>query len=294
MHVRALRGADHLAGIGRLEPRDVLRHRARKELDRLRQITDVAAQAFPRPGGDIGAIEAHGAGTGSQDPDQQSCERRLARGARADDAERFACVERERRAANDRLAGAAHAENHRFRGELSFGRRQCRARLHRRRTEQRIEPPPSRPRLDQRAPAGDQLLDRRQRPSEQDGRGDHHARGDLLVDNDVGAERHHRRLDGLAGELGHAGERGPGARGARLLVERALVELAPAPRYRRQHAERVHHLRIAQAEVDEARGLASFRLRALERRMRQPLVEERERQHGHGTEQRQRPHQRME
>ncbi len=83
-------------------------------------------------------------------------------------------------------------------------------------------------------------------------------------------------------------------RSARLLAERALVQLGPASRHCRQHAERIHHLGIAQAEIDEARGFAAFHLRALERRMRQALVEEGKRQHGERTGERQRAHQRME
>ena len=70
-------------------------------------------------------------------------------------------------------------------------------------------------------PAADRLLDRRQRPAEQDRAGDHRAGAHLALEHHVGAEAEHRRLQEEAEGLGHRRELAdPVARGE-LRVERA-------------------------------------------------------------------------
>ena len=107
VHVRALRGAHHFGGVRLAEARDVLRHRAAEELDVLRQVAEVRPQTLARPRRHVGAIEAHHAGSRLPYADDQARERRLARRARPDQAERLARRELEGNAAQDRLCRPA-------------------------------------------------------------------------------------------------------------------------------------------------------------------------------------------
>ena len=85
----------HAGGLGRgdygcrgrvlLEAGDVLRNRSFEQLDILRQITDVAAAGRGGPLIDGRPIEPHAAADSGPYPDDRSHQRRLARGARADD-----------------------------------------------------------------------------------------------------------------------------------------------------------------------------------------------------------------
>src|SRR3954468_8750693 len=130
MHVGALRGVDHRAGVGLAEARDVLGHAAGKEIDLLRQGADIAAEILSRPGKTIGAVEPYVAGAWSPHAHDQSRERRFAGRARTDDAEGVARIECERGAADDWPILALYAENHALYGEPTFGRRQRRAASH--------------------------------------------------------------------------------------------------------------------------------------------------------------------
>ena len=143
VHVRALRGADHLGGVGLAEARDVLGHRAAEELDVLRQVADVRSEPLARPGRDVGAVQAHHAGSRLPDADDQARERRLARRARTDQRERLAGLERERDAAQDRFFRTLKREDHALDLHRARGHRQLGARLGLRRVLQElVEPPP--------------------------------------------------------------------------------------------------------------------------------------------------------
>ena len=68
------------------EARDVVAHDAGEELRVLRQVADVRAELGPRPGGEVGAVEADDAGGRLHRADNQPCEARLAGPRRAEDA----------------------------------------------------------------------------------------------------------------------------------------------------------------------------------------------------------------
>ena len=93
MGVGALGRDDDRGGVRRAHAGDVLGDGAGEELDVLRQIAHVPAQLVARPGGNVGAIEAHGAARRRPDADDQSRQGRLARRAGADDRERLARCE---------------------------------------------------------------------------------------------------------------------------------------------------------------------------------------------------------
>jgi hypothetical protein len=154
------------------------------------------------------------------------------------------------------------------------------------RGEKLAEPAPRLARLDEMAPAGHEALHRRERPAEDDGGGDHDARGQVLRDHEERAGAEHGELDELPRELGEAGKGSTDAVGAHLLAQRGVVEPRPAPRDRGQHAQRGDHLGVAHVGVDEAPRAPRFGLRALQRLAAQCLVQHRERDHQQGAAQR--------
>src|SRR5689334_348588 len=108
--MRTLRRAYHLGRVRFTEPRNVCRYGAGEKLDGLRQVTDMRAKALARPGGDVGAVEAHDAGGRPPHTDEQPRKRRLPRRARTNHAERLARHDAERNAANDRPVRALQPE----------------------------------------------------------------------------------------------------------------------------------------------------------------------------------------
>ena len=293
MHVGALRGADHGRGIHLAQARDVLGHGACEQLHVLRQVTDVRPQVLARPGGDIGPVQPDRAGVRLPDPEDQARQGGLARGARPDDAERFARRQHERDAADDGFLGAAQAEHHALDRDLALRRGQFGARHGRRIARQQLrKAAPGGARLHQVAPVGDQRLHRRKGPAEDQRRGEHHARRHVLVHHQPGAGADHRDLNRLAREPGEARERAAQRARLRLLAQHRVVDRGPAPRHRGQHAKRAHHLGVARARVDVAARAPGSRLHLLERLAREALVENRDHDHHqrtgqrHGAEQR--------
>ncbi len=165
VHMRALRGTHHFRGVRRAEARDVLRHGAAEQLHVLRQVAEVWPQIFARPRGHVGAIQPHHARRRLPYADDEARQRRLARSARTDQAERLSRRQLEGNAAQDDFV--AQPEGYAFELDSAFRRRKLRAGVRRRvGAQQVVQAPPGIPRLDQAAPAGDQRLDRRQGAAE--------------------------------------------------------------------------------------------------------------------------------
>ncbi len=104
MGVGKPRCLDHLAGVHFAEARDVLRHAAGEQRHVLGQVTDVPAERCSIPAGDIGAVEAHHAGLGRPDAQQQAEERGLATAGRSKQREEFVLADIERNAVDGRNA----------------------------------------------------------------------------------------------------------------------------------------------------------------------------------------------
>ena len=132
VHVRALRGAHHFGGVRLAEARDVLRHRAAEELHVLRQVAEVRPELLARPGRDVGAVQAHHARSRLPDADDEARQRRLARRARPDQAERLARRELEGNAAQDRRLSPQPEDDALRRSSLPSRRRQLGAGVRRR------------------------------------------------------------------------------------------------------------------------------------------------------------------
>ena len=106
-------------------------------------------------------------------------------------------------------------------------------------------------------PVRDREINRGQRPCAQDRACDDDARGGLLVDNEISADREHRRLQGHAQHLGDRTEPARDVAGALVAVEIVLVGLAPAAGQAAGHPHCHQHLGVAPAgggEIVAARG----------------------------------------
>jgi hypothetical protein len=123
VRVRELRRLDDGGVVDRAEPGDVLGDRAGEQLDVLRQVADVRAELVAVPLGDVGAVEAHRSRLRLPDAEHEPRQRRLARRARADEAEAFAGVERERGALDQRRAAGLVAEDDALDLQLAARRR---------------------------------------------------------------------------------------------------------------------------------------------------------------------------
>ena len=85
VHLRLTGSFDDRSRIHFAHASDVLAHAARKELDVLRQVSDVRSQTFPGPAGYIGAVEAHDPDRRLPQPYDEACQRGFARSAGTDD-----------------------------------------------------------------------------------------------------------------------------------------------------------------------------------------------------------------
>mgnify|MGYP003694507953 CR=1 FL=1 len=112
-----LRGADHRLRIQLLQARDVVRRRVPANSSHLlRQIAHGAAEQIAVAARDVGAVEAHLAGLRHRRSEQQAHQRRLAGGARPDDAEAVAGEQRENATPRiTRCASGGRRENQPFR-----------------------------------------------------------------------------------------------------------------------------------------------------------------------------------
>ena len=109
----AFAACDDRLGVGLgLEAGDILSDGAGEQLHVLRQIADMLAERFRIPLLEGGAVEAYLAAHRRPDADEQPGERRLARGARPDDAEPVAGLEREGDVLHDEALDARRRRAH--------------------------------------------------------------------------------------------------------------------------------------------------------------------------------------
>ena len=269
-----------------IEAADVLRHGAGEQFDILRQIADVAAEHVRRPLVERRAVEPHLAAGRHPDADQRAHQRRLARTARADDADAGAGLDREIDVLHDdALVARRHDADGLDRQPL---RRRLQQRLFIRRRyllQQLGQAMPALARGDKTLPVRDGEIDRRQRAGAQDRARDDDAGGGFLVDHEVGADREHRRLQHHAQDFGDRPEAAGDVAGALIARQIGLVGLAPAPGQASGHAHRDQHLGVAPAGGGEIVAPRRQRHRLLCRRARQELGDQRQRHQNDGAHQ---------
>ena len=104
VHAGQSRRCDDRLRVDRPELRDVVCHRAGKQLHVLRQVADHAGQLLGRPVGQLHAVQAHRACVRLAQAEHQPQQRRLARGAGTDQAQAFARRQRQAHALDERRA----------------------------------------------------------------------------------------------------------------------------------------------------------------------------------------------
>ena len=146
---------------------------------------------------------------------------------------------------------AVHGVGDAFQRDGALGRRQRQRLLAGRRVgQQRLEPLPALVRLHQRAPAGEHLLDRRQRPAEQDRGRDHAAGRELGPQDEQRAQAHDAGLDQQPRRARRARDEAAPLVGALLQHQHLVVQLAEAPLQVGQEAERGDDLPLPAHRVD--------------------------------------------
>jgi hypothetical protein len=144
------------------------------------------------------------------------------------------------------FAGRRHADG--FYRQLLLGCLQQRLRLLRRQLlEQTTQPPPALARGDKALPVRNGEIDRRERARAEDRARDDDACGRLLVDDEIGTDREHGRLQHHAHHLGDGAEPAGDVAGALVAGDVALVGLAPAFGEATGHAHGDQHLGVAAA-----------------------------------------------
>ena len=209
---------------------------------------------------------------GLPDAEQQPDERRLAGGARADDARGF------RRRAIGRLTSLMTAGRCGRRTRSRCARRRCDRPASAARAAHAVasgaralvEPPPRAARVDQRFPAADQRFDRLQRAADQDRRGDHDAGRGLRVDDEPRADGEHHDLQTPAAACARVRSVRDGRRAETLLRGQQLrrVCAASAATAAPRHAHADDRLGIARERL----GMAARGARAAHGTLRVPRV----------------------
>ena len=148
------------------------------------------------------------------DAGERAGECRLARGRRPGDARRLPRLEAERGAPHRRYPCAGSHDREALRLQDRAGCRQRSAGLLRRRLLQKLrQRTPRSPHALQLGPLCHRLIDRRERPAQQDRGRDHHPKTRLAVDREPGTQPQHHRLEEEAQRLrGHHGRTRPDRR----------------------------------------------------------------------------------
>ena len=277
MAVRLLRGGEDRIVVRFGQAGDVLGHGALEQFHLLGQVTHVEEAPLGGPVGDGRAVQAHHPALRDPDAHHEAGQGALAAAAGADEpgaGARFQGkthpFQRQYRRARRRRGHALHFQQARGPGQAgrasAMGRRGA--------GKQVVQPEPGLARRDEAAPCRDALFDGRQRAAQDNGGGDHHARRDLLLEHQPGAQAQDAHLDDLAAGLGRCQQHAHPASPAGMERDAAVVLVAPAAAETLEHAHRLQHVRMAQAVLDEAVGFRGVLRGVAERPARGPLREQ--------------------
>ena len=203
------RGDDVFAsGIG-LEPGDIFGNRAHQQFDALRQIADDLADLGRIVMGQHRPIEAQFTGRDWPDADQGAGQGGFARAGGAKHAEGVASRKLEGDAGQNRGPRARRAGGHLAHGQRLVGQGQMGVALFGIGDGDHLaDAVIGLASADEAAPLPDNLFDRGQSAGGDNRGGDHQAAGHFALDDEIGAERQHRRLQQEAQPLGDRGEEG--------------------------------------------------------------------------------------
>ena len=237
-----------------------------EQLDVLRHIADVAADASAVEIGERGAVQPNLAGQDRPGADQRARQRRLAGRARTDHAERLSRRQCERHPLEHRPddAGRRHEQVGHDDFALGAAAAACAAGGSPCLRNVLAQTAIGRARGREAAPGGDRALHRRQRSRHDNRSGDHGAGRDGAVDRQPGADRQDRDLQKRPPELGDRDEDAGAVGNRRVAVHALAVSALPALKDRRPHAHRDDDLGVPQGLIGNAGGcdgLGGCRLR---------------------------------
>ncbi|MNO82587.1 hypothetical protein D3C76_738670 [compost metagenome] len=101
-------------------------------------------------------------------------------------------------------------------------------------------------------PRTDQRFGRRHGAPQQNGHGDHHPGGNLVLDHQDGTQAQGQGLPGHAHKTRQRGDPRAAVAGFALLSDNPLLHVVPAPTQGREHAHRLNHFGVLQGTVDVA------------------------------------------
>ena len=250
MHAGALRRLDDLFGIDRAEARDVLAHRPLEEFDVLGQITDMRSQFFAVPATDLSAIQTHGSSRRGPHSEHHTRQCRLAGRTRSDHANDLARRHIESDALEHRRVRTGWGGHDILERDPPDRVGQTHVeRTRRHRLQQAAQTTVGATGGQEAFPGADQHVDRGERPPHQDRAGDHHARGDDVLDGQIGANAEHQRLQSDAQRLAGVRQQPGAVAGDGLESQHLDMAREPALAHLRQHAHGVQGLGVAQVAL---------------------------------------------
>ena len=231
--------------------------------------------------GDVHAIQPDCTGRRCQDADHQSAQRALPGPGWPDDPQELTRLDIEAARAEYRAlvdiegdAVECHRAGRWRQGERVHARRRVR--------QQYLQPPPALARLHQRTPAREHLLDRCQRPAQEDRARDHPAGGQLAPQHQQRAKGHHAGLDHQPRGPGDTRHHAAALVGMLLQDQHLIVQLRETGLQVGQDAHGGDDLALAPQRIDLPLRLGRERIGVLQPTTRHDIAHHRE----HGKQQR--------
>ena len=284
MRAGELRRPDHIPAVDlRHHAGDVLGDRAGEQHRLLRQVADVAPERGLRVVGEPGGIEPDRAQVGGDHAREQAAERALAGARGTDNGQARAGLHREAEALQQRLAVGA--------GDGGILDREPAARCGQAQPRRRAgvgrehvpQPTPAFAGVDHRPPGADQLLDRCERPADQDRGREHGTGGELVLEHEPGTEAHDAGLDHEPDGARQAHDDAAALDCALLRCERGAVQPADAAGQGVDHAQGAHRFGLAGERLGERHGVQLRPTGEPQRAAGQQVIEDREQPEGHGA-----------
>ncbi len=288
----ALRRLDHCRVIGRRRhPGDVLGHRAVEQRHLLRKVADVPAQHRRSVVLQLRTVEPDRSAERPHHSRQGARQGGLSRCGRTGDADGLPVLQAQRRLAHHREPRAGRGD----REVVSF---QDRTRLRQRRAhrlrgglpQQGAERPPGDHRPLQPRPVPDRLIDRSERPPQQDRPGDHESRRELAAQGQPCPQPQHHRLQEQAQRPGDHPVETVAVRDRQRPFQQTVAQRRRTGQDRVEHAESLHGLSPGTHLLDEVFGPGRRLHRLPLQRSRARLVDERDHQQQASREHRQHAH----
>ena len=256
-------GGDHLIRVCLLQAGYVLPDRSAKKLDVLRKVAQIAMTTGGQPETDVGAIEAHMPGRGSEGAGNEAPEGRLPGPRGTDYSKDFPGVDGEGQPAQRRRVGAWRHEGHLLDRELPIWAWQFHwlSRLRRRRHDL-AKATVAQTHAADCLPRADRPLDRAETPAQQDGSCENHRGADIVQNHQPGCACHDDDLSEKSDEACESLDCRATHRGGELSLLRVGLVMVQEAGHARQHSHRADCFDIAQQGLEPVLALCPHGARA--------------------------------